>query len=282
MKLEMKSKKLKNGMLTVLLPVLFGVFLLLLWRFKALHALLGLNESQLPYLENIWVFIKNGGDGTARITVNVKSTLAVVFLGLIIGSLLGYFVAVIAALFPKSKGVLTVLAAFNAIPVVALAPIMGRWFPQSAQVAKVAIAAILCLVPMSVNAYRGLTELKPYSQDLLKSYAASKTQIFLKLKLPNSVPHIFTALKLCVVSAMIGAIIGEYYISGPMIGIGKVIRNDLKGGRLTSGWSHVLIATLIGALLYAAVLLFEKYTVRAVNAVKTRMTERTVGKRTNG
>jgi len=274
---SLTNKKTVNRALTVLLPLLFGVFLLMMWRFKVLHVLLGLDESQLPYLENIWFFIMNGGDSSSRITVNVSSTLKVVFSGMLIGSFMGYLVAVVAALFPKSKGILTVLAAFNAIPIVALAPIMDRWFPRSAQLAKIVIAAVLCLVPMSVNAYRGLTELKPFAQDLLKTYAASKAQIFIKLKLPNSVPHIFTALKLCVVSAMIGAIIGEYFISGPMIGIGKVIRNELKGGRLTSGWSHILIATIIGAVLYVIVLIFEKYTVRVINAVKTRYAERKNG-----
>jgi ABC-type nitrate/sulfonate/bicarbonate transport system permease component len=68
---------------------------------------------------------------------------------------------------------------------------------------------------------------------------------------------------------MIGTIVGEYFISGPMIGIGKVIRNELKGGRLTSGWSHIVIATLLGAALYILVLFFEKYAVRTVNALRS-------------
>ena len=68
---------------------------------------------------------------------------------------------------------------------------------------------------MSVNAFRGLTELKPFSEDLMTSYAAPKIVVFTKLRLPNSLPYVFTALRVSVPASVIGALVTEYFAEVP-------------------------------------------------------------------
>ncbi|UKI38727.1 MAG: ABC transporter permease subunit [Clostridiales bacterium] len=96
------------------------------------------------------------------------------------------------------KGGLTVISAFNAIPIVAMAPVIMNWTKDisgkaeiRSTVAKIIVVTLMCMASMSINAHRGLNELKPFSLDLMKSYAASKKTVFFKLRLPNSIPYVF-------------------------------------------------------------------------------------------
>jgi len=234
---------------TVLLPVLFGVLIVVLWEAKVFHALLNVKVLQLPLPSRIaGVFAENVG----KIVPDSGTTLITAVSGLAIGSFLGFMVAISATFFPRwGYGGLTVLSAFNAIPVVALSPIMNVWFPTAAS-AKIAVVSVVCMVAMAVNAYRGMNDLKPFALDLMRSYAAGKARIFFSLRLPNSVPHIFTGLRINVASAMIGAIVSEYFSSASK-GLGYGIRNKLSTGQFPLGWAYIIGASVIGIALYMTV-----------------------------
>lgn len=244
--------------LNVALPVLFGILIVALWEGKVFHALLNVKVLQLPVPSRIMaVFLENA----SKIIPDAFTTLQTAVIGLAIGSSIGFFVAVAATFFPKwGYGGLTVLSAFNAIPVVALSPIMNVWFTTAA-FAKIAVVAIVCMVAMAVNAYRGLNDLKPFSLDLMKSYAAGKGTIFFKLRLPNSVPYIFTGIKINVASAMIGAIVSEYF-SAASCGLGYGIRNKLSTGQFPLGWAYIIGASVIGIALYMGVLAADSFATR--------------------
>ena len=103
-------------------------------------------------------------------------------------------------------------------------------------VAKILVVMIVSIASMSINAYRGLNELKPFAKDMMASYAATKRQVFFKLQMPNSVPYIFTALKVSTPNAVISAIVSEYfaeYISWEMTptSLGGEKQASISGGR---------------------------------------------------
>ena len=110
---------------TVILPVLLGIVIVILWQTQVLHHWFKTDTFTLPLLGRIkTIFIENIG----KIWENVVATMIVALAGLTIGSLLGYGVAILAALFPRAgKGGLSVIGAFASIPVVALAPVMNNW-----------------------------------------------------------------------------------------------------------------------------------------------------------
>lgn len=239
--------------MNVALPILFGVLIVALWEQKVFHAMLNVKVLQLPVPSRIMsVFLEN----TAKIVPDAAMTLQTAVIGLVLGSTIGFLVAVAATFFPKwGYGGLTVLSAFNAIPVVALSPIMNVWF-TSASAAKIAVVSIVCMVAMAVNAYRGLNDIRPFSLDLMKSYAAGKGTIFFKLRLPNSLPYVFTGIRINVASAMIGAIVSEYF-SAASCGLGYGIRNKLSTGQFPLGWAYIIGASAIGIALYMAVVAAE-------------------------
>ncbi|HBP65089.1 MAG TPA: ABC transporter permease, partial [Desulfosporosinus sp.] len=87
-------------------------------------------------------------------------------------------------------------------------PIMNLWFSTGMQ-QKIGVVTVVCMAAMALNAYSGLNNLNPYSIDLMHSVAANKWTIFTKLRLPNSLPHLFTATKINIASSIIAAIISE-------------------------------------------------------------------------
>ena len=117
-------------------------------------------------------------------------------------------------------------------------------------VAKIITVTIFCTASMSVNAYRGLTEVKPFSEDLFASYGSGK------LRLPNSLPYVFTALRVSVPSCIIGAVVSEYFAE-QVIGVGRQIRENIVKGQFPTAWAYITIACVMGILMYIILLTVE-------------------------
>ncbi|WP_455715754.1 ABC transporter permease [Anaerosporobacter sp.] len=252
--------------LSVILPVALGVLVFLLWQTQVLHKLFNTDTFTLPLPSQISRII---GDNIPKIMTNVKATVLVAVIGLTIGSLIGYLIAVLATVFPKwGAGGLSIVAAFNAIPIVALAPVMTNWTKDvsddasvRSMVAKILVVMIVSIATMSVNAYRGLNDLPVFSLDLMKSYAAKKRIIFFKLRLPNSVPYIFTALRVGVPSSVISAIVSEYFAEY-IVGVGRQIRENIVIAQYATAWAYIAVACFIGISLYCILMIFESILLR--------------------
>ncbi len=250
----------------VVFPLLFGLLILVTWQTKILHAILRTDTFTLPLPGRIVTIIS---DNLGNIMVDVKATVLVAILGLLGGSLLGYLLAVLAALFPKwgSSGV-TLVAAFNAIPIVALAPVMTNWTKDvssdanvRSMVAKILVVVIVCMANMSMNAFRGLTDLKPHSEDLMRSIAAGKWKTLYKLRIPNSVPYIFTALKVAVPASVISALVSEYFAEY-IVGVGRQIRENIVLAQYSAAWAYIVVACLIGIIMYGILMLVQSILLR--------------------
>lgn len=245
----------------IVFPLLVGVLFLTAWQCGWLHVLLHTDTFTLPLPGRILTIL---GENTEKIWMNVKATVFVAIIGLAAGSLLGYLIAVFASVFPTwgVNGV-TIVAAFNAIPIVALAPVMNNWTKDASDdpgvrsmIAKILVVAIVSMANMSINAYRGMTELKPFAKDLMQTIAAGKGKVLLKLRIPNSVPYIFTALKVAVPSSVISALVSEYFAEY-IIGVGRAIRENIVLAQYATAWAYIVVACLIGIILYAVLMLVQ-------------------------
>ncbi len=260
--MKKRSRKInRQSVATLLYPLTFGILVVILWQTQILHKIIGADTFTLPLPGRIFAII---GDNFPSIMNNVLATVIVAIGGLILGSLLGYLLGIIAAVFTKwGKGGLTIAAAFNAVPIIAIAPILNnltRDFSDSpnvrSMIAKTLVVMLTCTVAMSVNAYRGLTELRPFAEDLMNSYAADRKTIFVKLRLPNSVPYIFTALRVSVPASVISALVSEYFAEY-IIGVGRQIRENIVLSQYATAWAYILVACVIGIVLYVILLITE-------------------------
>ncbi len=246
-----------DKMMRIFAPAVAGIGFLILWQFQAFHYLLGIEIYQLPVPTSIAEAI---ADNLDVMLIYSGVTLAEAISGILIGSGIGFFIAIIATIFPKwGAGGLLVLSALNAVPIIALAPIMNVWF-GSGIAGKSAVVTIATMAAMAFNSYRGLNDLAPFSLDLMKSYGVSRWKIFFKLCLPNSVPYLMTAFKINVTAGMMGAIISEFFYSSK--GLGYLISNSVKVAKMSQGWAGICFAALIGILLYTLITIFEKFALK--------------------
>ena len=168
--------------------------------------------------------------------------------------------ATLASRFPAFAGVVLPYAIASAsVPIVALAPLAIVWFgigPGS----KIAIAALMTFFPTFVGTLRGLLGVDARSLELMRSLAATEWQVFWKLRLPHSLPHVFTALRACTTLAMIGAVVSEFF-GGPMKSLGVYIKSTASLFQTRQAWSAILVACVLGLLFYLAVALVERLAV---------------------
>ena len=130
-----------------------------------------------------------------------------------LGAALAFVAALVLARWrPLGNALMPYMIAANAIPIIAFAPITNAWFGLLSPWSKIAIAAVLCFFPVLVNTLRGLTSVRPRVDraDALVRGARSAT-VFRRVRIPSSLPFVFTALKVASVLAMIGAVVGDYF-----------------------------------------------------------------------
>lgn len=246
--------KIKN----IIWPLLFGIVFLTVWQLGYLHQALDLKPFQLPVpLEIVETLYKNYPKALKDCWV----TLSGAFIGMMIGSAIGFMIAVIATIFPKwGLGGLVIITAFNAMPIVALSPIMNLYF-STGMAQKIGVVTVVCMAAMAMNAYSGLNDLKAYSMDLMHSVAAERWTIFKKLRLPNCMPNVFTAFKINVAASIIAAIISEYFATSTA-GLGFGIKDNLRKAEMAMGWSYIVVASLSGVLIYIVILLLERNVIK--------------------
>jgi NitT/TauT family transport system permease protein len=236
-----------------LVPSLFAFMLLLCW--ESVIKGYAISPVLMPAPSNIYhAFINN----MPMLWADFKQTyLKAVLAGYIIGCLSGFIVAQWAV---KSKalrdGLIPLGNFMSAIPIVGIAPIMVMWFGFDWQ-SKAAVIVIMTFFPMFINTLTGLQSTDALHKDLMHTYAAKKSQIFLKNQLPHALPFIFNALKLNSALALIGAIVAEFF-GTPIVGMGFRISTEVGRMNMDLVWATIVVAGIAGSLSYGALALLEK------------------------
>ena len=153
-------------------------------------------------------------------------------------------------------GMLPVANFMAALPIVGTAPILVMWFGFDWE-SKAAVVVVMVFFPMLINTVAGLQESTKIQNDLLQTYAASKTQTFIKLSFPAAMPFIFNGLKICTTLALIGAIVAEFFGS-PTLGMGFRISTSVGQLALDMVWAEIVVAALAGSLFYGLMAIIEK------------------------
>ena len=180
------------------------------------------------------------------------------------GFMLGNLAAIlIATAFVHKKSLedafFPIVVLINTIPVVAKAPILVLLLGNGME-PKIAIAALICFFPTLVNMVRGLESVNPQAMELMRVLSASKTEVFFKLRLQNSLPYLFSALKIAASTAVIGAIVGEWI--GSTLGIGALIIQSMYAFDSAMLYATVIVGSTFSVLFFLAITLIERVLVR--------------------
>ncbi len=236
------------------LPSAIFVALLALWESSAIHGALGLKEYQLPYPSQIAQAIIDRREVLLQDAIPYTGLEALV--GLILGGLLGFACSVLFANVPfLRRGALPIAASLNSIPIIAIAPIAVLWLGFG-QPSKIAVVTLMTFAPMVVNAFKGLYSIDPQPLELMESIAANPWQVFVKLRLPHSLPYVFQALKVGTTLAMIGALVAEFFNAEH--GLGVTLSNNIQVAKMPMAWAAIVVAAVLGLLFFAVVSLLER------------------------
>ena len=187
---------------------------------------------------------------------NTLVTLEEVLLGLAVSALAGMLFAVVMHLFrPLRDAAYPLLVASQAIPVVVLAPIFVLAFGYGIG-PKLAIVALICFFPITVNLLDGLRAVEPELLKLMRSLGASRLRTLRSVELPAALPYLFSGLKIAAAVSVIGAVFGEW--AGADEGLGRLVllgNNQLQTPRVYAG---IVILTVMAVALFALTALAER------------------------
>lgn len=182
----------------------------------------------------------------------------------LLGFLLAFVVAIVLAVLishsrTAERALLPVVTMVQVTPVIALAVPLVIWLGFG-PAPKILMAALITFVPLVVNAATGFRAVDPATLEVLRSVHASRREIFWKLRVPHSLPYLFSATRVCVGLALIGALVAEW--SGSSQGLGyRMIRaqNQLA---ITQVWAAVAVLMIMGVVVTALVTLVERRVLR--------------------
>jgi NitT/TauT family transport system permease protein len=173
-----------------------------------------------------------------------------VFFGFTMGFVSGFLVGIAIALSTfLQRGFLPFAAAFGAVPIVGLAPVLGRAFGVDWE-SKAAVVVITTFFPVVLNTVQGLTTVDPMKLELLKAYAAKPLEVFFKLRLPNALPYIFNAFKLSAILSVISVIVAEFLIPGPPVGLGQRISLSARKGAYDVVFAAIFVSSAFSIIIY--------------------------------
>lgn len=226
---------------------------LLTW--EAVVRLSGLPAFILPAPARVGArFLEALTDGSLlrHTTTTLFETLAGLALGLTLAIVLGYLIAKSPAL---ERALTPYLVASQAVPVVAIAPLLVIWIGPGV-LSKILISALIVFFPILVNTIVGLRSVAPELRDLMRSLNATRWQTFTRLEVPAALPVLLGGLKIGATLAVIGAVVGEFV--GADRGLGYLV--NVGRGAYDTALVFVAVATLaaLALSLYGAVSLLEK------------------------
>lgn len=197
---------------------------------------------------------------TAAAWVDIRTTTEEYLLGLAAGALLGLVVAAtLASVSILGRIFEPIIAALNAVPVVALAPLFIILFGIGIT-SKVVIAAVAVFFIMFYNTYIGIINVPEDLLNTLKTFGAGRRAQLRHVILPSVAPEIFAALRVSVGIAMIGVIVGEFVAA--VNGVGQYIDNQTQLFNTHNTFAGIIVAVLIVLLCRGVVLLLERRVTR--------------------
>jgi len=155
-----------------------------------------------------------------------------------------------------ARALVPFLVFVNTLPKVAVAPLFLLWLGYGI-VPNVLIAALIGFFPVVINTAVGLTQVDDELLDLGRAFGAPTWKVFLKIRLPNALPYVLSALKITATAAVVGAIVGEFVAS--QAGLGMVIVNAQTNLNTPVAFAALSWISIIGLALYGAVCLAARW-----------------------
>jgi NitT/TauT family transport system permease protein len=246
-------------------PVVFGVGFLVVWEMAV--KVFDFQPYFLPAPSAIWAEFQQNAtliwDATKVSGLNA-------LIGLLVGTVLGVSMSFLLARFRLLNDLMTPLAiGLNAVPIFVLVSVFNKMFAITSEVPRRLMVTLVVYFIVLVNVARGLREVDHTQLELMRSYAASETQVLRKLRIPNMLPYLFTALKVGATLAFIGAIVGEFF-GGTSEVLGRVVMTAMSSGSYDLAWAGILVGAIGAMLAYLVIAIVERVAIPWHAALESR------------
>src|ERR1700694_1683477 len=242
-----------GGLLNFMLRLMLIAATLAVW--EALVRLLKVPAFILPTPSSIFMALYRGIASTLYLN-HIGITLTETLIGFVVGTVLAFALGIAVALSRSIEYFLyPFIVMFQAMPKVALAPLIIVWFGLGLT-SKVVNAALVAFFPLMVNTIVGLRSAEEEKVDLMRSLAASRWQVFWMLQLPNAMPYIFAGLEIAMIFALIGAIVAELISSEK--GLGMLMQSMSFTMDVAGQFSILFILSILGLILNGLVTLVRR------------------------
>jgi NitT/TauT family transport system permease protein len=229
-------------------PLLGAVVILAVWQF--VPTLFGVSKLLLPtpssVIGSVWLLFDRG-----LLVENFVITLVEALVGFAAGSVSAIFIAfLVTRSLLVERMLMPYLVGFQALPKVALAPLIVVWVGIGVE-SKILIAAIISFFPVLINAIVGFSTVETEKLDLMRSLVASRWQQFRIVIFPNSLPFIFAGLNVGIVLSITGALVGEFI--GADRGLGNLLLQLNLNMDISGMFAVLLVLAVLGIILYGLV-----------------------------
>jgi NitT/TauT family transport system permease protein len=233
-------------------PIVFGVALLALWQLWVVRY--EVEEFVIPRPTNIWRELVRGIH-VVRAASFVTGTNA--FVGLVAGSVLGFGVAVLTNRFRFVAELVNPLATtVAAIPAIVIVGVLNNMYALDSQIGRRIMVTLAVFFIVFVQVTKGLRQNDATQLELMRSYAATPRQVLAKVRMPNTMPYLFTAIRTAAPIAVIIALVSEYF-GGTQDGLGSKISSTLNSSNKALGFAYVVGGSVVGLLFFAVSSLLE-------------------------
>ncbi|MEQ8841840.1 MAG: ABC transporter permease subunit [Acidimicrobiales bacterium] len=244
--------RLSDRAATIVVPLLFGAVFLGGWEW--LVRAFDIKQFLLPSPSSIYTSV---GDNWGRIWDGVEVTGGNAVYGLIVGSILAILASLIASRWGWFSDIVTPIASgMVAVPIVSLAPVFNIWFGSTDPFSRRLVVIVVVFFPVFFNVTKGLTQVEPVHVELMRSQAASQWSVIRRVRIPNALPFLMSALRLASSLAIISAIVAEYF-GGTQGSLGQLITQSAGLSRYDTAWAAVLGASAVGIAMFVAVAALE-------------------------
>jgi len=246
------TKKLQN-IINKLSPILAISIILILWQVLSSTGIVP--KFMLPSpADVVMAFVHDFG----LLMSHAKTTLSEAFLGLSIGIMFGFVVAVIMDRFHIAyKAIYPVLVITQTVPTVAIAPLLVLWMGYGI-LPKITLIVITSFFPITIGLLDGFRSTDADALNLMRAMGASRMQRFIHIKLPSSLSHFFAGLRISVSYSVIGAVVAEWL--GGFSGLGVYMTRVRKSYSFDKMFAVIFFISLISLLLVLGVTFIQKAT----------------------
>jgi NitT/TauT family transport system permease protein len=232
--------------------VIIGFFLLWEFAVRFFH----ISEFMLPSPSSALahLFFKQP-DADYHWGINIYTTLYEFIIAFLVTSVLGISIGILIVWSRHAgKMLMPAFIFINSLPIIAVAPLLLLWMGYGTTT-NILLAFLLSFFPVVINTISGLEAVEEDLLNLIRYLHASKFQVFVKIRIPNSLPYVFSGLKICATMSVVGAIVGEFIASE--YGLGHIIVNSQYALDTPPIFSSLIMISLSGGGLYLLVSLLE-------------------------